>query len=281
MSNNVTHIFNDTNYTDLRLYQFGYEHCAPMLSCGPAVHNHYLLHYIISGSGTFATDDMTYSLKAGQAFLISPKQVTIYTASANSPWHYIWIEFDGLKAQSFLLDAGLSSKSPIYIPKSPEQGRILMEEMNCLMEHHQDSSIRLIGYLYLIFDILINSSLNKRTAISGSLHDFYVREAINYIESNYQNNISVSDIASWCNLDPSYFGKIFKDSVLINPQKYILQYRMMKASEYLMNTSLPVKEIATLVGYDNSLNFSRAFKNELGISPINWRKENQLKKLIN
>ncbi len=51
MNENITYIFQGTNYIDLTLYQYGREKCAPLLSCGPAVHNHYLLHYILEGKG--------------------------------------------------------------------------------------------------------------------------------------------------------------------------------------------------------------------------------------
>jgi AraC family transcriptional regulator of arabinose operon len=57
----------------------------------------------------------------------------------------------------------------------------------------------------------------------------------------------------------------------MSPQEYILNYRMNQASILLKNTSLPVSEIADKVGYDDALNFSKAFKKIYGINPTNFR----------
>ena len=76
-------IFPSMNFVDLGLYQFGREDCEPAHSYGPAIRNHYLFHYILSGKGTFMWQDGKRRenravLKAGQGFLISPGQITTY-----------------------------------------------------------------------------------------------------------------------------------------------------------------------------------------------------------
>ena len=43
-------VFPNENFVDLSLYQYGWEHCAPSHSYGPAARNHYLFHYVISGT---------------------------------------------------------------------------------------------------------------------------------------------------------------------------------------------------------------------------------------
>ena len=73
MSNTFFHIFPHENFIDLGMYQYGYEQCDPGHSFGPVARNHYLFHYIISGTGTLMADDtkgitQTYSIKSGRAF---------------------------------------------------------------------------------------------------------------------------------------------------------------------------------------------------------------------
>ena len=97
---------------DLRLYQYGWEQCAPLHSFGPFVRNHYLVHYIISGRGTLDSSvsgktARTYHLEAGQGFLIWPGQINTYSADQDEPWRYVWLEFDGLRAAGYLEAAGL------------------------------------------------------------------------------------------------------------------------------------------------------------------------------
>ena len=52
---------------------------------------------------------------------------------------------------------------------------------------------------------------------------------------------------------------------------------MSKAAELLKLTQLSINDIGIAVGYDNSLHFSRAFKNIYGISPREWRNQNKMK----
>ena len=105
------------------------------------------------------------------------------------------------------------------------------------------------------------------------MRDFYVKEAVTFIEQNFQNDITVEDIAAFCNLNRSYFGKIFHDTVGKSPQEFLISYRMSKAGELLKMTSLSIADIGNAVGYPNQLHFSRAFKNVYGVSPRAWRYE--------
>ncbi|MCI7263010.1 MAG: AraC family transcriptional regulator [Clostridium sp.] len=133
----------------------------------------------------------------------------------------------------------------------------------------------------LFLDLLIQSSANHRELAEGRLKDFYIREAITFIEQNYPHPITVEDIATFCNLNRSYLGKIFRDSMNQTLQQFLIYYRMNRATELLKFTEMSVNEVGRLVGYPNQLHFSRAFKNVFGISPNNWRKENKLVQISN
>ena len=86
----------------------------------------------------------------------------------------------------------------------------------------------------------------------------------------------MEDIALFCNLNQIYLGKIFKKSLNQTLQQFLIFYRMNKAAELLKYSTISIGDVAKQVGYPNQLNFSRAFKNVFGLSPQNWRKENQL-----
>ena len=122
----------------------------------------------------------------------------------------------------------------------------------------------------------MRSAATVRMNQSGKISDFYIKEALSYIEQNFQNNITIEDIASFYGLNRSYFGKIFHDSIGKSPQEFLISYRMTKAAELLKLTSLSIADIGNAVGYPNQLHFSRAFKNTYGTSPRSWRNENKL-----
>ncbi|MGN0154208.1 MAG: AraC family transcriptional regulator [Lachnospiraceae bacterium] len=272
-------IFPSENFVDLGLYQFGYEKTTPSHSYGPAARNHYLFHYVISGTGKLYADDSQgqtreYNIKSGQGFLIFPKQITTYISDKNLPWEYTWIEFDGLRVKESLSITGLSMDQPIYHPHSKELRENMMQEMLYIAQNGNASPFHLIGHTYLFFDYLIRSVATTHPISGNRIQDFYIKEALTYIEQNFQNDISVEEIASVCGLNRSYFGKIFKDATGKTPQQFLLNYRMIKATELLKLTSLSIGDISNAVGYSNQLHFSRAFKNIYGVSPREWRNEN-------
>lgn len=275
MSKNVTYLFGESSFTDLTMYQFGREQCEPMLSCGPATHNHYLLHYILKGKGIYSSSAGASTVKAGQAFLIFPGEVTIYTADEKDPWEYVWIEFDGLKVEQFLTAAGFSHKSALYIPTSQEGSEDVKELMLSIVENH-DNTLKVLGTAYLLLDALIQSSRFSRPPKARTLQEFYVHEALMYIDRHYKEDMSVSQLAAWCGIDRSYFGKIFRDTVLMTPQSYIIRYRMNVACGLLRDTNESIREIASKVGYPSQMNFARVFRKEMNMSPSDWRKRSKI-----
>ena len=150
----------------------------------------------------------------------------------------------------------------------------MFHEMMYLVQNRKEPPFHLIGHLYLFLDYLTRSAAPLQTPTHSKLRDFYIKEALTFIEQNFQNDISVEDIAAVCGLNRSYFGKIFKDAIGKSPQEFLLDYRMIKATELLRYTSLSVADVGNAVGYPNALHFSRAFKNRYGLSPRAWKNEN-------
>lgn len=272
-------IFPNERFIDLGLYQFGMEQCSPSHSYGPAARNHFLFHYIISGTGTLYADDSTgttktYHLKSGEGFLIFPNQITTYIADKELPWEYVWIEFDGLRAKEAMDTAGFSLDRPIFHTKKRDMSQKMEEELVYIATHSDETIFNIIGHLYLFLDYFMRSTVS--TVVNGStkLQDYYIKEAITYIEQNFQNDISVVDIANRLGINRSYFGKIFKQTLKQTPQEFLINYRMIKATELLRLTKMSIGDISKAVGYENQLHFSRAFKKIYNISPREWRNIN-------
>ena len=280
MSKPLFSVFPNENFVDLSLYQYGMEQCAPAYSFGPATRNHYLFHYVLSGTGRLIADDSKgisheYQIKSEEGFMIFPRQINTYIADPKLPWEYIWIEFDGMRAREIIETAGLSPDHPVYHASYKDLRENMKDEMLYIAEHHDASPFHLMGHLYLFIDYLSRSSSSQMTT-SGRVRDFYIKEALNYIEQNFQNDISVENIASFCGLNRTYFGRIFKETVGKSPQQFLLSYRMAKAAELLKLTELSISDIGNAVGYPNQFHFSRAFKNVYEVSPREWRNKNQM-----
>lgn len=281
MDDLIFSVFPIENFIDLGLYQFGWERCEPSHSFGPAARNHYLFHYIFSGTGTLMAqgsnrETKTYHIKSNQGFMIFPGQINTYVADKDIPWEYAWIEFDGLRAKEMIETAGFSKDNPVYRARSKDLREEMAREMLYINNNKDAPAFHLIGHLYLFIDYLVRSAADISVSKGNKLRDFYVHEAISYIENNFQNNISVESVAAACGLNRSYFGKIFKETMGKSPQEFLMHYRMIKAAELLKLTKLSIGDIGNAVGYENQLHFSRAFKNIYGISPREWRNKNRI-----
>jgi AraC-like DNA-binding protein len=281
MSDYAFSVFPNENFLDLRLYQYGWEQCAPLHSFGPFVRNHYLFHYIISGRGSLdatGEDGITrhYDLEASQGFLICPGQVNTYCAHEQYPWKYVWLEFDGLRVSECLDRAGLSAVQPIYRPTSAHEAAALQDAMLYIAECPDATSLHLIGHLYLFMDTLIRSSATRRETQNTPLRDFYMQEAVTYIEQNYQRNLTVEEIADVCKLNRSYFSKLFKENMGCPPQEFLIRLRLSKAADLMKTSNASIGNISAACGYPNQLHFSRAFKKCYGLSPREWRTQNRV-----
>lgn len=152
VSDIIFSIFPNENFVDLSLYQFGWERCEPSHTFGPAARNHYLFHYVISGTGMLYADDTSghthiYQIKSGQGFMIFPNQINTYIADKDLPWEYTWVEFDGLRVREALSITGLSHDAPVYHARSHDMRETMMQEMLYIARHGDMPPFHLIGPL--------------------------------------------------------------------------------------------------------------------------------------
>lgn len=270
------YLFLNNDYFDLTLYQYGYEQCSPYHTFGPGMRNHFLIHCILSGKGTYRTsfqgNDSKYQLHAGQAFLIEPNKLVHYDADGENPWEYLWVEFDGMKAKEYLNQAGLSQDSPIYRPANAHGQEACFGYLKKLIEEPELLPCEVMGYVNLFFGALIRSSITGKRTVKNNIQDFYIQSTIDFIEKHYMDEITVEDLAANLNLNRSYFSKLFKRITAKSPQDFLIQYRMNKACQLLGSTDLSITQISRLVGYANPFHFTRAFKTIYQLPPVEWRK---------
>ena len=105
--------FHQSDQTDLSC-TWRLRECRPEYTWGPGVRDHFIVHYILKGSGRFSDGSNTWELQKGDGFVIFPGRLVTYTADATNPWTYSWVGFHGLKAESFLNKAGILSETPVF-----------------------------------------------------------------------------------------------------------------------------------------------------------------------
>ena len=271
-------MFPHDNFLDLFMVQFGWEQCASLHSYGPHVRNNFLFHYIISGKGQLEVTQpeggvRRFQLHEGTGFLILPGQVTTYCADQDDPWRYTWVEFGGVQAQYRLGLAGLTEQQPIYSPIQRDMAQRLQDELLYIANNPQATTMNLMAHFYLFMDALIETSANKQRMRGMTQQNFYIREATQFIEQYYKDDIKIEQIAAFCGLNRTYFSRLFKEMLGETPQEYLARYRVNKSMEIMRGTSLSIGEIAAMVGYPNQMYFSKVLRKYQGVPPRTWRQQ--------
>lgn len=263
---------NRLNLTDIDMYQCGEERCKPGHDYGPAVRDHFLIHYILEGEGKFYVGEKVYKLRKNQGFLICPDIVTYYQADYENPWHYIWVGFNGLKAESYLRRASITADNPVFTYDCDDYIKNCLKEMIKAENVKKGREIKLTGLLYLFLSRLIEINGNDRIACDDEdSKELYVKKSVEYIQRNYSRKLTVSSMAKYIGIDRSYLGSLFKQYLGISPQQYIMKFRIDKACELMRNPALSIGDISRSVGYEDQLLFSKTFKKIKGISPKAFR----------
>jgi len=256
---------------DLFLCYCGIENCTPSYSYGPAVRSQYLIHYIIDGEGSYTVNNTTYKLKKNQGFLIRPNILTYYEADKNNPWTYMWVGFNGVKAESYLNYANLNEENLIFEYSKDDSLKNYISEMLKLKERDYSNELKLEGYLYFFMSKLAEARKDTFNKKAYKSTEIYLEKAVEFIENNYSNNVKINDIADYIGINRSYLTHIFKKNINMSPQEFLVNYKIDKACVLLKNTDLPIKAIAKSVGYPDPLTFSKIFKKINGNSPKNYR----------
>ncbi|MGI6225983.1 MAG: helix-turn-helix domain-containing protein [Peptococcales bacterium] len=102
--------------------------------------------------------------------------------------------------------------------------------------------------------------------------DTYINLSLEYIHTFYNANITIADICKEINISPFHFIRTFKEKMGVSPYQYLLQVRIQKAKEFLKSGRYPISEVAMLCGFVSLSHFSSTFKNMVGCSPGNYRK---------
>ncbi len=98
----------------LNLYYGGWEICCPMHTFGPAIRQHYLVHYVTRGKGRLWMNDTCYVIEKDTMFLIRPGITCVYQADKDDPWEYCWICIDGYDVENMLNNSGFDKVNPLF-----------------------------------------------------------------------------------------------------------------------------------------------------------------------
>ncbi len=136
------------------------------------------------------------------------------------------------------------------------------------LDLYRDAVKSLNGMIRFV-DEIMNLVMEK----SDNKHQVNLTEVVEaFIHDNIGKDLKRADIAMAVHLNPDYLARIFKKDKGVTIGEYIIREKMDVAKNLILTTALPIKLIASRVGYHNFSHFSHSYKRVHGISPSEERK---------
>ncbi|MFK7693407.1 AraC family transcriptional regulator [Paenibacillus sp. HJGM_3] len=251
----------------------GHEQTMPNHQVGPQVRDYYLIHHVVSGRGTFQCRGKQYSVEAGQSFVIFPGELIRYDSDAQEPWKYRWIAFKGTMASQLLSELGLSPEHPVAQPGEPRRTSAQLHRLEqTLARADAGCDLESGGLLRLVLSGYVRQE-RAPVAAGRAVHnpsDELVERAIRWLTLQYAQPVSIQHLAQSLGYHRTHLTKLFKQATGQSPMQYLLKIRMDRAKVLLLD-DLTVEQVASSVGFADSLYFSKQFKRWHGCTPSEYR----------
>lgn len=259
------------NFIDFDIEEFGVEQCISEKIFTYTVKDYDLIHFVLSGEGTFEFENKKYELRKGSLFYIPAFNEANYYPKKDNPWQYVWVGFKGVNVKKLLDEARITINHPVYIGNNEKLIGLYKKLFEAHSLSEQNRNILLVSIVYEIFYELIKINKNyDRSGFSGV--EGLIENAKNFINHNYQFNIKVQDVANDVSVSSEYLSRIFSKIEGISTVAYLKKVRMEVGKSLLLNTDYPINEISKKCGYNSPLYFTNDFKKYYGESPVSYRR---------
>ena len=230
------------------------------------------------GRGSIVSRDKNYPMEKGTLCFIGSNKY--HYTFPDAPEQYIRSKFfvcaEKLeKALKLLCPAkdlqSILSENGITVGFLEERDLRRAEEIYEELGNLQNDADRFQAKSYsAILDLAL---LLSRSASEKPLHSFdNIQIAVEYINRHITEDISIDQICAECHLSKYHFCRLFKQKTGVTVMEYILKTRIVMAKDLLREGKLSVTEISEVCGFSSISYFSRSFKNETGVSPLQYKK---------
>ena len=233
----------------------------------------YILIYCTEGNGIIEIYGQSLRIAPNTLYIIPPETPHKYEAVKKDPWTIYWMHFRGSQAlqiyQKFCV-----KRIPVVkkIPFKKKRIELFENIINVLGKGYSMDNLEYINIsLWQLFSSFLFQDYFGEVGESLPEAD-PVSSAIQFMQDNLENNISVNEIAQQFNYSSSHFFSIFKKRTGYSPIHYFNQLKIQKSCQHLSFSDVSVKELSYMLGFEDPFYFSRLFKKTMGLSPLQYRK---------
>ena len=229
----------------------------------------YQIIYCVRGSGVLKLDGVETPIREGDGFYLPPNVPHEYYPTEDI-WETHWITFDGRECKAVLDFIGLDKAKPIRIHDINSIDAIFKKILYLMKTNYYYSGCQCSAHLYQ-FLIELNRVMNVQTGAKDGAKLNQLTPVIEYIDNNYNRDLTLSELSELIDLSPQYLCRLFKECLNMRPFEYLARKRISQAKHMLLENNLNVNEIAREVGYNDCSYFCAVFKKHEMLSPAEFR----------
>jgi AraC-like DNA-binding protein len=232
----------------------------------------FLLIYTVSGKGYARYRSRQYELKRGQVLIMDCYDFQEYYSDKDELWEIKWIHFNGSTSYEYFNTIYEKFGSVINAYDSPSIPAHLDEITTLVKEGDLQLEAKVSGLIMGMLTELLLAESQKNNECNVKMLNEYVQSAMDYVENNFEHDISLADMASSACCSVYHFTRVFKRATGYSPHEYLIKFRINKAKSLLKNTNESIDDIACSVGFYSTSNFIRTFKELDDMTPLKYRR---------
>ena len=228
----------------------------------------YTIHFVFKGKGYFNGQPVS----AGQMFFAPQNKKYSVVTSTDDPLTFAWIALSGTELENQL--------SLLRLPKNPiityfdNIDDIQQVFIDTVYNEHSKNNMELFLFSRFYEVLSLCEAIDPQITVPETDQtSFYFSKIMSFINTHYSENIKVPDVAKHAHISVPYLRRICAMKIGKSPQEIITEKRLNIAKAFLSNDTSTVEEIALLVGFTNTVTFSKSFKRNFGVSPLAYRKQ--------
>lgn len=248
-------------------------------------HDDIELIYILSGEMQYNINGEIISIRQGNGLFVNARQMHFGFSANKTECIFICIRIHPMllcmnaQCEKDFITPILTNPNIRYIPflQEIEWHNELLQYMPLInsVKNSKTAQLKINSYLLQIWSLLYeNTPCTSKNCMTN--FDFSaLKDMISFIQRNYTEKITLSDIASSANVGQSKCCRLFSKYLGQTPNNYLIDYRLQNCVELLQSTDMSITEISVATGFGSGSYFAETFRKKYGTTPTNYKKKLQ------